>query len=261
MRKLMIFMVTCLLILSLPLTVYGSAEDGEMAFEELYNDWEMNGYPDYVGHVIYDSDEDQYVIGLVDPSEAEIDELESKLGDSPNLVLGEASYSYNELLSLQEKIWQEIGDIEGIYGMGIGWTNIDGEVTGFGESGHEMRLVVSVDESVYDEISERLASEYGDMVYTELGAPPTLDTLETEDASSNESIYLTIITVLFLAMLGMYFIRRKTFIAVKESADGSQVIESKSLSRNDVISALKESGFKPRDDLYEDIEKKIKEEE
>ena len=78
-------MVTCLLILSLPLTVYGSAEDGEMAFEELYNDWEMNGYPDYVGHVIYDSDEDQYVIGLVDPSEAEIDELESKLGDIPNL--------------------------------------------------------------------------------------------------------------------------------------------------------------------------------
>lgn len=262
MKKIIVVVLVFFMLVLTPLTAYASAEEAEESFQDLYNDWEMNGYPDYVGHVVYDSDNDNYVIGLVDPSEAEINELEEKLADSPGVVLGSATYSYNELLSVQEEIMEEAANVEGIYGMGLGLAVIDGELRGFGESGLELRVVVSLDESIYDEYSQIYSSKYGDMVYTEVSGPATLDTLEiaAEDdaALNNGNLHLTIISVLVLAMIGVYLLRSKAFVAVRQSAAGTEITESSSLSRNEVVSAVKESNVEPRDDLYEGILDKLK---
>ncbi len=49
----------------------------------------------------------------------------------------------------------------------VGGTVIDGEVTGFGESGLEKRVVVSVRYQYYEEYRKMLEDKYGDAVYVE----------------------------------------------------------------------------------------------
>lgn len=263
MKKLIIASLAILLVLLLPMSVFSQDLDGREVIQELFNDWEINGYPDNIGHVAYDNDAGKHVIGIVDINEEAENEIKAKLSNTDNIVFENASYSYNDLLRIQNEISSDSQGVKGIYSMGLGWTTIDDQVRGFGDSGHEFRVVVSLDETIYDEYTAKFQSEYGDMVYTEVGiGPALLDDLgvaeENQTAKSNMSLYLTLLAMLTFIIFGGILINRYRYTAVKESADGHDVTESKPLGRNEVISAVKESGLKPRDDVYKKIKNKIK---
>lgn len=248
-------------------------DDGMADLEELFNNWEMNGYPDYIGHVIYDNSVNKYAIGLVGASEADKNEIISKLSNPEIINFETATYSYNELLSVQNEIAGDSKEIEGIHSVGTGWTTINNEVTGFGKSGHEFRIVVSVDESIFDEYVEKYHAEYGDMVHLEVGseivpvednigiAGDGVDNLQTTNdgqSKSKMSLYLTIFAISMFVVVGGFIINRNGLSLVKQSATGEDVTESRPLGKNEVIAAVKESEVKPRDSLYKDILDKIK---
>ena len=99
-----------------------------------------------------------------------MDEIRSLVTDPENLAFDEWKYSYNDLLAVMKDIEREMWDQPNepvIYGVGIGWTTIDGEVTGFGDGGKEFRVVVQVSENVFSELTEKYRDKYGDMVYVE----------------------------------------------------------------------------------------------
>lgn len=269
MKKLIIGALAILLVLLLPMSVFSqdleeSPAEVSEAFQELFTDWEMNGYPDNIGHVAYNSDAGKYVIGIVDINEASVNEIKAKLPNTNNIVFEDASYSYNDLLKIQNKIANDSQEVKEVYSMGLGWATIDGQVRGFGESGHEFRVVVSLDETIYDEYTGKYKSEYGDMVYTEVGiGPAVLDDLGlAEDrqiaTSDNMPLYLTLLAILTFLIFGGILINRYGHTRVKESADGHDITESKPLGRNQVISAVKKSGLKPSNNIYKSIQEKIR---
>lgn len=259
MRKYIIVAFALLLILLTPFTsIAHASEEGKMSFQDMYNDWEMNGYPDYVGHVIYDDTVDKYEIGLVNATEADKNEILSKIGNNDGVVLGTARYSYNELLKFQNQIIDDTNGVEGIYGLAVGWTSVDGEVIGFGESGKEFRIILTVDENLYGEYVKKLQEDYGDMVHVETGEMAVELGDDSGLTQSNTALYLTIFAVFSLAILGVFFINRGA-VLVKQSASGDNITESRPLGREEVISAVKESGIKPKDSVYRSILDKIKE--
>ncbi|MFY9286059.1 MAG: hypothetical protein ACOXZT_01830 [Tissierellaceae bacterium] len=241
----------------------------EVEMRDLFSQWEMNGYPDYVGYVIYDNNLNKHVIGLVEGNQAGKDEILSQFSNPEGISFGSSKYSYNELLEVQNEISKDAQNKEGIYGVGVGWTTENGKVKGFGESGQEFRVVVTLDEAVYDEYASKYQAEYGDMVYLEKGsqAVPVEDsvgrgaeigTMDAIEDKSNTGFYASIfVAMLALVSAGILINRRRTAL-VKQAANGEQVTESRPLTRGEVVSAVKESEIKPGDDLYDDILDKIK---
>lgn len=261
MKKFIIVSLAFLLILFTPFASFAQNSDDLLTIMELYGEWETNGYPDNIGHVVYDDISDKYVVGLVDSNEAAIKEIEARLSSSEDVIFEKATYSYNQMLKVQNEITEQMQGQE-IFGIGLGWTTIDGEVRGFGESGHEMRIVLTTSEDSYDNYVEMYQSEYGDMVYVEVGSPAVVDTMDIYDDSLVEdstNSYLPLIVVLGIITFAVVFIGRNKFVLVKQAANGDNVVESTSVGRKEVISAVKESGIKPRDNVYKAILKKIKE--
>ncbi len=164
--------------------------DADKAMEQLMSEWEGNGYPDNVGHVMMDND-GEIIIGLVDNSESAQADIKEMIDEPDQLNFESARYSYNDLLATHEEIAkmmnEQVDDSRDIYGVGTGLATIDGEVTGFGDSGHEFRVVVSVAEDAYDKYVETFNETYGDRVYVEsTSEPPTDDVESFEDDEVNE---------------------------------------------------------------------------
>lgn len=236
--------------------------------EEMVASWEENGYPDFVGHVYYDQETDKFKLGLVEMDDPEAEELIASLEEIDNIEIETATFAYNDLLKIQTSISEELekssNNEEGINGVGVGWTTIDGEVSGFGSSGKEFRVIVTVDESVYDEYKEKFASAYGEKVYVESGEFGTFaDDIAREDIQpisiqNNQLwIYLSLF-VLFCAVIIFVFITYQKFTIAKQTISGHVVSSSQPLSKKEVISAVKENKVKPSDDIYERIVSKIK---
>lgn len=283
MKKLSIITITVLLTLLVPFTslaedsnqltvtdeentankdVVGNAIENEI-IEELVNEWETNGYPDNVGYVYFDNSTGKYILGLVNIDEFDKSEIKSKLSTSENVEIEKATYAYNDLLSVQDTITKEIiaqsDNTKYIYGAEVGLTTIDGEVTGFGENGHEFRVVVTVDESMYDEYVEKYRSKYGDMVYVEAGDSGVEDTTTIAGQTENNIwLYMILFTMLCVAMLSVIINKRNRHVMLKQSANGELIGESRPLQRNEVILAIKESGIEPSDDVDKAILKEIK---
>jgi len=158
---------------SSPVTMHDINEVGQpevSAWLSMLNQWEMDGYPDDIGGVYYDSATNANGILVVNPTPQRLAELRELFGDSVTITPGK--YSYNELLLVQNEISEMMfaNQDGGIYSSGMGWTRIDGIVQGFGESGKEFRVVVSVDESVFEHYNTGFLSRYGERVYVEVGS-------------------------------------------------------------------------------------------
>lgn len=246
------------------------ADETNAAVEEVLLEWEMNGYPDNVGSVYYDSDSEKHVISLVNDDEEHRNEIRALLSDPDFQDFETATYSYNELLAVQHEIEKEMmaqtEDTINISSAGLGWTTIDGELVGFGPSGKEFRVVVGVPESSFAEYSEKYETLYGDMVYVEIGSAGI--GVPSEDASDGTEIMMTqdnnniwlytgIFTMLCIGLIATVIIKRNGFIFVKQTTNGELETNSKSLHRNEVVSAVKESKIEPRDNVYHAIKKKI----
>jgi len=135
----------------------------------MFGQWEREGYPDDIGGVYYDSQADMYGILVVDPSPQRMAELRELFGDG--VIITPCRFSYNELMMVKDEIVEKMGSSpnSGIYGVGLGWTSTGGRVHGFGESGKEFRVMIHVDESVFDHYSDGFVSRYGERVIVEVG--------------------------------------------------------------------------------------------
>ncbi len=241
---------------------YAEAPD-RAAIGDILTDWETNGYPDDIGGIFYDQETGKMTIFLVIPSIERENELRAVI---PGIAFLPSAYSYNELLAVQDAITKEMmsqpaGETR-IYSSGIGFTSIDGKVTGFGESGKEFRVVVSVDESVYTETSNRLHQLYGDMVYVESGTAIVSARDEFIDTSASSGIKLpflfALIALFLLAALAAAFmlIRRQRGYAV-QTANGDTVTVPNRLTRKQTAEAVKDAIVQPGDAVYERIQKHL----
>lgn len=143
----------------------------------LFQHWEQSGYPEDVAGV-YSTDGSTYnltvqLIGDKDGSrEAEI---RAMLNDDSGVRFEAGTYSHQRLLQIHEEITDAyLFEGSGLYACGIGW-GMDG---GFGESGKESRVVVTVDEARLEEYTAAFSGVYGDAVVVEAGEQPVLTTEE-----------------------------------------------------------------------------------
>ena len=227
----------------------------------LLNDWEANGYPDDVGGVYYDEATGNMVIMLVNASETRKQELLSmeRYLDSAHISFGESRYSYNEMLAVQKKIEAEMGGgNQKIYSIGVGWTVVDGNETGFGASGKEFRIVVTVDESALDEYAKTYGNLYGDMVYVEPGeAPFPADGDGRLSENANTWLLPTIIAAFILAAFTVIFLSRHPMIPAMQTTAGTTITAKHRMSRQEVVRAVKENAVSPPDAMRETLMKKL----
>ncbi|NLA86315.1 MAG: hypothetical protein GX847_03320 [Clostridiales bacterium] len=233
------------------------------AIGDILADWETNGYPDDIGGVFYDQETGKMTIFLVRSGIERENELRAVI---PGIAFLPSAYSYNELLAVQEAITKEMMSQSAgetvIYSTGIGFTSIDGKVTGFGESGKEFRVVVSVDQSVYAETSNRLHQLYGDMVYVESGTAivPAVDELINTSAPSGIKLpFLFALIALFLLaalVAASMLLRRRRGYAV-QTANGETLTFLNRLTRKQTAEAVKDAAVQPGDAVYERIQKHL----
>lgn len=232
----------------------GMTNTDEM-MEELLTEWDTNGYPDNVGYVYYDNDSGKYIIGLVNADESSKNEIKSMLPASENLIFETATYSYNDLLKVQDKIEKEMDaqtdETRDIHSVAIGE---------LGENGKEPRVIVGVDKSSFDDYTKKFETLYGDMVYVEVGGPGVEEST-TEQDINRMWLYTTFIAMLGVVMFGALLIKRNRLVLAKQTVNGGLVAESRPLRRSEVISAVKESVVEPSDHVYKAILKEIKDRE
>jgi hypothetical protein len=227
---------------------------------DILSGWDENGYPDDIGGVFYDQDTGKTTILLVNPSVERENELTALM---PGVAFLPSAYSYNELLAVQKDITNEmISQPAGeavIYSAGIGFTMIDGQLTGFGESGKEFRVVVSVDESVYAETVNRYRELYGDMVYVEPGTAPIADGLLDTTAHARTNMYwpFALIAVILFAAVIAFAMNRRRYSYALQTANGGAVTVSEQMTRKQIKEAVKESALLPSDAVYERIQRDV----
>ncbi len=234
--------------------------DGKFAkITDLYQHWEMNGYPDYVGFVFSTdgtgSNLTVLLVGDVDVAEKQI---RGMLLSDAGLSFGRAEYSYNELIAVADEIADDNLAAGGkFYHVGIGWTEVNGEVSGFGPSGKEPRIIVGVDESVAAEQTEKLKQTYGDMVVIEVSDEPVLDVDRVPDESGLPWLLIPALAIVIGGLLFLLY-RRQSSPAMQTNT-GSVVTGSSNVSRKQVIEAVKDSEVEPSEDVLKSILHKIDE--
>ena len=179
MKNRVCILVAALLAILLACPALAANGEGEYAdMMELYEMWSWgdmglggSGCPDWVASVFSrDGYAEHITVLLVEGEEAREAELRAMLRDDTDLVvLTGGKYSHNELRRVQDELGQELADgvWPGITGCGVGWTSDENGVHGFGESGFEDRVTVSVLSEHYEEVSAALIERYGDMVVAE----------------------------------------------------------------------------------------------
>ncbi len=171
-RALLIFLTLCLLC-TCSLQVLAAPMYKNIM--ELYQDWEQNGYPLYVSGVYStDGSEDHLTVLLVKEAAEQAEaEIRAALEDDSTVSFEEGNYGFALLESINEEITRDyLNGSSGIYGCGIGWGS-DGQ--GFGPSGRELRVILTVEESRLEEYQSLFAERYGEAVVVEQGAPIVLE--------------------------------------------------------------------------------------
>lgn len=188
MRRITIILLLLTTILAMPLSA--AAEEGAYAdIFTLYNDvWSYEGQPDWVCSVSSTDGSMENLTVIVHSAEQEA-ELRSMLQDDSTLtvIISETAYTERELMLVQQEIVRKYmkGSDPIVCGAGIGWTSMDGELTGFGESGKESRVIVSVLPEYVEEYAALFREEYGDMVYVEGGGRPVEETAAEAPAAAD----------------------------------------------------------------------------
>lgn len=188
MKKLFSILLAVFILCSVFMSAFATVEKFENVYE-LYEYWTLNdALPEWVASISStDGSADNLTITLVEGYEDKEDDLRTIIKDASTLtIVTGASYSEAEMKKVQEEIVAEyMGPEAPVVGVGIGWAVIDGEVTGFGESGTESRVCVTVLPEYYEEYSKILSDKYGAMVHVEIGNMATTET--AIDTTAEES--------------------------------------------------------------------------
>jgi len=177
-----------ILILMLPNTFTAFASGEFQNVQALFQHWEENGYPDYVSSVYSTDGSGKLTILLLEREKEDV--VRNMLIDESGVSFGTGSISQKTLLKVHEEILNKYILIDPmVYAAGIGWTSIDGELTGFGESKRESRVIVYVDKTHMDEYKNEFRERYGDVVYVDEGSPAeAVEEGEKEDVTNVESL-------------------------------------------------------------------------
>lgn len=157
------------LILAVLLTIPAQAAEYD-SVTALWDDWSINGAPDWFCCASSTDGTSEHMTFVVKSAEAEEELLAMLPADAAlDVVVSETAYTQAELLKIQEEIINTYmsGEQPPVAGVGIGWTVVDGNVTGFGESGREDRVVVNVLADQMDTVGAEIQETYGDAVYLE----------------------------------------------------------------------------------------------
>lgn len=261
----------------------------------IFMQWEKEGYPDDIGGVYFDSELGVMGVLVVNPTPERMDELRATFSDQ--VVFTPSAFSRNELRLAQDEINSIMTPDSGIFSTGTGWTSTDGRVHGFGESGKEFRLIVGVDESVFEHYREGFAQLYGDRVVVQISDPIMNDSLDDGwpggydlDGGVNEggsvsspitpvnisvalagsaffpatnnspesNIWLWAVLAVGVAGTLLLLMRLRTRPThAKQTANGGVVAEESLASEKQVVDAVRNSAIAPRDDLFDSIIQKI----
>lgn len=199
-----------ILILILPNTFTAFASEEFQNVQALFQHWEEKGYPDYVSSVYSTDGSEKLTILLLEREKEDV--VRNMLIDESGVSFGTGSISQETLLKVHEEILNEyILKDPMVYAAGIGWTSIDGELTGFGESKRESRVIVYVDKTHMDEYKNEFRERYGDVVYVDEGSPAeAVEEGEKEDVTNVESLkklnllFVILPVALIMTLAGVY---------------------------------------------------------
>ena len=133
MKKIATILIVLMCILSF--SVAADSDDSEFLGQEpllnhvtyenivaLYEHWETNGYPDYVGFVYStDGSENNLTVLLVGDDGTLENQIRSMLISDSGVSFGSAKYSYNELLAIADEISSDyLEKNKHFYGLGVG---------------------------------------------------------------------------------------------------------------------------------------------
>lgn len=232
--------------------------------QELFVEWEMNGYPDDVESVYSVDGGGRLCVLLVNDTPEREAEIRAMLSDDSNVSFGSGSYSNNEMKAVQNELVEEyMGGDSPVVGCGIGWTSRNGEVTGFGESGKESRVVVEVLEAQAEEYATLFEERYGGIVVVEPcgeRATPAADDAASPKQELNTADHPGQRTIWYFLIAGIMFVLTAAFFGARRPARAAQAVSGQTAARRQevpgrrqVISAVKESGITPDDDVWRKI--------
>lgn len=228
----------------------------------LFQHWEAAGYPDSVGFVYStDGSEGALTVLLVGDDGTAENQIRSMLISDSGLSFGTAKYSYNELNAVADEIISnDLVKNEAFHSVGVGWTSVDGKITGFGDSGKEPRVVVGMDQSVLSEYTERFEHLYGDRVVPEASEGVIRDDVAlAEESGAGLSGWLLPVALLVGAGITVYI--RAKLVPAMQLATGSVVSKPAPVSRKQVEEAVKNSEVSPGDEVFNSILQKIEKED
>ncbi len=278
MKKLLALLIalTCILSLSIAVMAADSSSDSEIEGQEpllsqvtyenivdLYEHWETNGYPDYVG-LVYSTDgsENNLTVLLVDDDGTAENQIRSMLISDSGLSFGSAKYSYNELLAIADEISSSYLEKNNLfYGLGVGWGGVGDGAPGFGESGREARVVVMLDKSIFAEYTKLFENLYGDKVVVIESEEAFRDGLSDLTEDKNADLLWLLIPMVLLVGVGIVFAFRTQRAPAMQTVTGSVVTQSTHVSRKQVVEAVKGSNYSPSDEIFDSILRKIDKED
>ena len=176
MKKFACILLTLCLLLCLRI---GAAAAQYANMFALLLDWEANGYPEDVGGVYTtDGTSENFTVLLVDDDDhSRENALRAMLEDDSTASFAPCQYSISQLQAISTEIQDaRMSSDKDIYSCTLDW----GSEGGFGASGRELRVIVTVPEARVAEYASQLSEKYGDAVVVEAGAPAQTDAAPAE---------------------------------------------------------------------------------
>ena len=277
MKKIVTILIVLMCILSFSVTALAAdSDDSEFLGQEpllnhvtyenivdLYEHWETNGYPEYVGFVYStDGSENNLTVLLVGDDGTLENQIRSMLISDSGLSFGSAKYSYNELLAIADEISSDyLEKNKHFYGLGVGWGSANDGAPGFGDSGKEARVTVEVDKSIFAEYTKLFGKLYDDKVVVFESEPFVREDLRNVAEDKNAGQLWLLIPMVFLTGAGIVFVIRTKRVPAMQTATGHVVTKSVSVSRKQIVEAVKNSEISPRDEVFDSILSKIDKED
>jgi hypothetical protein len=277
MKKLITFLIALTCILSFSMTTLATDLKGDPEFvgqeplpnhatfeniTALYEHWETNGYPDYVGFVFStDGSENNLTVLLVGDDGTVENQIRSMLISDSGLSFGSAKYSYNELLAIADEISSEYLEKNNLfYGLGVGWGGAGDGAPGFGDSGKEPRVVVGVDKSILTEYTKKFEKLYGDRVVVFESEAFVREDLRDVTKDKNTGLSWLLIPMMLLVVAGIILFGIRTrLIPAMQTMKGTIITQSAPVSRKETIAAIKNSEVEPGDKVLNSILRRISE--
>ncbi len=253
MKKTMIFVITLIVVLfCFTGGAFAESKDNFYVFEELFQQWQQNGYPDYVcGVWIKNGDGDRITVSVLKGEEGEKGKREilEYIGNKTSVSFEYGEYSYNELLSVRNEIMKD---------------SLEKHILSAGVSNQANKVYVGMNlHSGTDEQTEKTMSElkalYGDMIVFIDDAPIDASIgrkiIDIQQLTVLVALIMVTVSGIFVAVLIMSMRSKRKGVAI-EAATGEETAIDKHFSFRQTENYLREAVLCPPEDLDNQIKTK-----